>query len=309
MKKKTISEIDNISIQRNYKDTVFRMIFNDKKELLALYNAINETNYDNINDLEVTTLENAIYMTVKNDVSFVVDMMTLNIYEHQSTVNPHMPIRDLDYVTKTFAKFYENKDIYSSTQKIKLPNPRFIVFYNGKDKEPARKELRLSNLYMFPEDNPQLELIVTQININPGYNDELMEKCKTLNDYTQFVELTRKYEKSYPIEDAINIAVDECINRNILADFLKKNRNEVVSMSIFEYNAKLHEDTLKEDSKEEGRAEGRAEGRQEERTNGISTLIATLKELNIPENQIIEQVVNKYELTPEDARERVKSQN
>lgn len=309
MKKKTISEIDNISIQRNYKDTVFRMIFNDKKELLALYNAINETNYDNINDLEVTTLENAIYMTVKNDVSFVVDMMTLNIYEHQSTVNPHMPIRDLDYVTKTFAKFYENKDIYSSTQKIKLPNPRFIVFYNGKDKEPARKELRLSNLYMFPEDNPQLELIVTQININPGYNDELMEKCKTLNDYTQFVELTRKYEKSYPIEDAINIAVDECINRNILADFLKKNRNEVVSMSIFEYNAKLHEDTLKEDSKEEGRAEGRAEGRQEERTNGISTLIATLKELNIPENQIIEQVINKYELTPEDARERVKSQN
>lgn len=170
---------------------------------------------------------------------------------------------------------------------------------------------------MFPEDNPQLELIVTQININPGYNDELMEKCKTLNDYTQFVELTRKYEKSYPIEDAINIAVDECINRNILADFLKKNRNEVVSMSIFEYNAKLHEDTLKEDSKaegrEEGRAEGRAEGReegrQEERTNSISTLIATLKELNIPENQIIEQVVNKYELTPEDARERVKSQN
>lgn len=309
MKKKTISEIDNISIQRNYKDTVFRMIFNDKKELLALYNAINETNYDNINDLEVTTLENAIYMTVKNDVSFVVDMMTLNIYEHQSTVNPHMPIRDLDYVTKTFAKFYENKDIYSSTQKIKLPNPRFIVFYNGKDKEPARKELRLSNLYMFPEDNPQLELIVTQININPGYNDELMEKCKTLNDYTQFVELTRKYEKSYPIEDAINIAVDECINRNILADFLKKNRNEVVSMSIFEYNAKLHEDTLKEDSKEEGRAEGREEGRQEERTNSISTLIATLKELNIPENQIIEQVVNKYGLTPKDATERVKSQN
>lgn len=162
---------------------------------------------------------------------------------------------------------------------------------------------------MFPEDSPQLELIVTQININPGYNDELMEKCKTLNDYTQFVELTRKYEKSYPIEDAINIAVDECINRNILADFLKKNRNEVVSMSIFEYNAKLHEDTLKEDSKAEGRAEGRDEGRQEERTNSISTLIATLKELNIPENQIIEQVVNKYGLTPKDAAERVKSQN
>lgn len=300
--KNTNAEIDNISVQRNYKDTVFRMIFKDKKELLTLYNAINDTHYDNVDDLEVKTLENAIYMTVKNDVSFVVDMMTLNIYEHQSTVNPHMPIRDLDYVTKTFANFYENKDIYSSTQKIKLPNPRFIVFYNGKGNEPARKELKLSDLYMFPEENPQLELIVTQININPGYNDELMEKCKTLNDYSLFVELTREYEKFHLFEDAINLAIDECIHRGILADFLRKHRAEVVSMSIFEYNAKLHEDTLRDDAREEGRIEGQSE----ERTNGIATLITTLEELNIPEKQIIDQVVNKYELSIEEATKLVR---
>ena len=263
MSKKTNLEQGQTQVQRNYKDTVFRMIFKEKKELLTLYNAINDTHYDNEDELKITTLENAIYMTVKNDVSFVVDMMTLNLYEHQSTVNPHMPIRDLDYVTKTFAEFYENKDLYSSTQKIKLPNPRFIVFYNGKGKEPARKELRLSDLYTFPEEHPQLELVVTQININPGYNDDLMDKCKTLSDYSKFVELTRTYEKQYPYETAINLAIDKCINEGILADFLKKHRNEVVSMSIFEYNAKLHEDTLREDSREEGRREGRQEGRLE----------------------------------------------
>ncbi len=249
------SELDDISVQRNYKDTVFRMIFRDKKELLALYNAINDTSYENVEDLEITTLENAIYMSVKNDVSFVIDM-TLNLYEHQSTVNPHIPIRNLDYVSKTFSAFYQNKDLYASTQKIKLPNPRFIVFYNGTKKQDARVEIKLSDLYMFQEKSPKLELIVTQININPGYNDDLMNKCPTLNDYMLFVNLTRKYEKTYPYKEAINLSIDECIRRGILADFLRKNRNEVVSMSIFEYNEKLHEQTLREEGREEGKVEG-----------------------------------------------------
>lgn len=266
MDKNTISELEDVSVQRNYKDTVFRMIFKEKKELLALYNAINNTNYKNIDDLEITTLENAIYMTVKNDVSFVVDM-TLNLYEHQSTENPHIPIRDLDYVAKTFAAFYKDKDLYASTQKIKLPNPRFIVFYNGTKKQDARKEIKLSDLYMFPEESPSLELIVTQININPGYNDGLVKKCPTLNDYILFVDLTREYEKKHSFKEAINLAIDECIRRGILADFLTKNRNEVVSMSIFEYNAKLHEDTLKEDARQEGRQEG------EERMSKLTSIL------------------------------------
>lgn len=249
MEKNTITQLDNVSVHRNYKDTVFRMIFKDKKELLALYNAINDTNYNNIDDLEITTLENAIYISVKNDVSFVIDM-TLNLYEHQSTVNPHIPIRDLDYVSKTFSTFYQNKDLYASTQKIKLPNPRFIVFYNGTKKQDARVEIKLSDLYMFPEESPKLELIVTQININSGYNDDLMKKCPTLKDYMLFVDLTRKFEKLHPYKDAINLAIDECIRRSILADFLRKNRSEVVSMSIFEYNEKLHEQTLRDEGED-----------------------------------------------------------
>lgn len=118
------------------------MLFSDKQELLALYNAINDTTYDNIDVLHITTLENAIYMSVKNDISCVVDMR-LNLYEHQSTVNPNIPLRDLDYVSRTFTQFYRNQDIYSP-RILKLPNPIFIVFYNGESPQPAKKEMHLS---------------------------------------------------------------------------------------------------------------------------------------------------------------------
>lgn len=155
--------------------------------------------------------------------------------------------------------------------------------------------------YKIKEDNPQLELIVTQININPGYNDDLLNKCKTLYEYSRFVEATRKYEKAYPYEVAINLAIDECIGNGILADFLRKNRAEVVRMSIFEYNEKLHEDTLRADSREEGRQEGR----QEERTAGMANLITSLRELNILDEQIIEQLVKRYELTVEEAKKQI----
>lgn len=291
-------------VVRNYKDTVFRMIFKDKKELLALYNAINDTNYSNVDDLEITTLENAIYMTVKNDVSFVVDM-TLNLYEHQSTINPHIPIRDLDYVSKTFSSFYRNKDLYASTQKIKLPNPRFIVFYNGLVKEPARREIKLSDLYMISEDNPKLELIVTQINVNPGYNDDLMKKCPTLNDYMLFVDLTREYQKIYPLQEAINMAVEECIRKGILADFLIKNKSEVISMSIFEYNEKLHEQTLREEGEEIGRKKGIAEGEAKERATNIARSIASLRALPLTNTQIAQHLINTFDLTIDEANQHI----
>ncbi len=112
--------------QRNYRDTIFRMIFSDKKELLALYNAVNDTNYDNEDELEITTLDNAIYMSIKNDISCVIDMR-INLYEHQSTFNPNIPLRNLDYVARMYERLHNDRDIYSSKM-IKLPNPKFIVF-------------------------------------------------------------------------------------------------------------------------------------------------------------------------------------
>ncbi|MBO5389061.1 MAG: hypothetical protein J6A59_13210, partial [Lachnospiraceae bacterium] len=149
-------------VKRNHKDNVFRMLFSDENMLLMLYNAINDTNYADTSLLKITTLENAVYMSVKNDVSCMVDMR-LELYEHQSSVNPNMPLRDLDYIADTFANFYSDKDIYSSNP-IELPNPRFIVFYNGEQNQPAIKTYKLSDLYVHKGEEPNLELIVTQIN-------------------------------------------------------------------------------------------------------------------------------------------------
>ena len=193
-------------------------------------------------------------MTVKNDISCVIDMR-LNLYEHQSTVNPNIPLRDLDYVARTYSLFYKDEDIYSP-RIIHLPNPKFIIFYNGLDKQPARREMRLSDAYVNVEEYPSLELIVTQLNINPGYNDQLLENCPTLLGYMQFVEKIRENQETMPLTEAVTKAVNDCIKENILADFLMKNKAEVVSMSLFEYDEKKHERTMLEIGREEGREEG-----------------------------------------------------
>ena len=243
-------EEETLIANREYKDTVFRMLFSEKTELLSLYNALNGTSYKDPEELEITTLKNAIYMTVKNDISCVIDMR-LNLYEHQSTVNPNIPLRDLDYVARTYSLFYRDEDIYSP-RIIRLPNPKFIIFYNGLDKQPARREMRLSDAYANKEENPSLELIVMQININPGNNDELLKNCPSLYGYMQFVEKIRENQKTMPLTEAVTQAVNDCIKENILADFLKKNKAEVVSMSLFEYDEKKHERTMLEIGREEG---------------------------------------------------------
>ena len=176
-----------------------------------------------------------------------------------------------------------------------------------KQKQPARRELRLSDAYIHSEAEPQLELIVTQLNINPGYNDELMEKCPTLRDYMLYVDRVREHQKTMSLKEAVGRAVDECIKDGILADFLKKNKEQVISMSIFEYDEKLHEETMREIGREEGRIEGKAVGRAEgeaaERATNISRSIASLRATPLTEDQIAEHLVNTFDLTIEQAKQ------
>ena len=96
------------TVNRNYKDTVFRMLFSDRKNLLSLYNAISGAHYDNPEMLEIVTLENAIYMGMKNDLAFIIDT-ELFLYEHQSTYNPNMPLRDLFYISSEYQKLVDKK--------------------------------------------------------------------------------------------------------------------------------------------------------------------------------------------------------
>lgn len=121
----------------HYKDTIFRMIFNDRENLLSLYNAVNGTAYTEAENLEITTLENAVYMNYKNDVSFVFGF-ELMLYEHQSTVNPNMPLRDLTYVTTILQGLTIEENLYGK-KLVRLPSPRFVVFYNGNDPQPVKR--------------------------------------------------------------------------------------------------------------------------------------------------------------------------
>ena len=244
---------------RNYKDTVFRMLFSDRKNLLSLYNAVNQRDYKNPEDLEIVTLENAIYMGMKNDLAFIVDT-NLYLYEHQSTYNPNMPLRDLFYICSEYQKLVDKKSLFSSTLQ-KIPAPNFIEFYNGSTVISDCTELRLSSAFEYLTGEPKLELIVTVLNVNEGHNADLMQHCSMLKEYAQYVARVRHYASDMPLNEAVKHAVDECIREGILAEFLTRNRNEVISMSIFEYDKELEEKKLRKAEFEAGREAGLTEGK------------------------------------------------
>ena len=239
---------------RNYKDTVFRMLFSDRKNLLSLYNAISGSDYDNSEMLEIVTLENAIYMGMKNDLAFIIDT-DLFLYEHQSTYNPNMPLRDLFYISSEYQKLVDHKSLYSSALQ-KIPAPQFVVFYNGTVKTKDYWVNHLSEAFENLSGEPKLELEVLTLNINEGYNKELMEQCQSLKEYARYVHCVRKYAKELELSEAVRLAVDECIQKGILSEFLRANKAEVISMSIFEYDKEEEERKLRKAEYEAGVADG-----------------------------------------------------
>ena len=139
---------------------------------------------------------------------------------------------------------------------IKIPEPRFVVFYNGTDKMPEQSVLRLSNAYESKSEELDLELKIRFVNINPGYNEEMVEKSPTLYQYVKFVDTVRKYQQEMSFPEAVEKAIDECIKKGILAEFLRKNRAEVLRVSIFEYDEEEHMRQEREESRQEGFEEG-----------------------------------------------------
>ena len=246
------------TVKRDYKSRMFTMIYRDKKELLKLYNAIGQRNYDDPELLTINTLENAIYMSMQNDLSFVIDSR-LSLYEHQSTYNPNLPLRFLLYLSDLYEKMIVGKNLYGS-KIIQIPAPKFIVFYNGKEERPEKEVIKLSNSYMTQEEEVSLELVVDVLNINVGHNKELLQACKTLGDYSEYVHRVREYAKEMFIEEAVDKAIDECIKEDILREFLERNRAEARAMSIYEYDQEEHIRLEREDAYDDGRKLGREEG-------------------------------------------------
>lgn len=247
---KTLNNIPN----RTYKATIFAMLFEDKEHLLELYNAVSGKHYTNPEMLEINTLENAIYMAIRNDISFLIDAR-LSLYEHQSTYSPNLPLRFLLYISALYSSMTKDANLYG-TKAIELPPPRFVIFYNGKDEQPDRQILKLSDLYTINEEC-SLELEAVMLNVNSGHNKELMEMSHTLWEYAEYAARVREYTETMELEEAVERAIEECIQEGILKEFLEKNRAEAKNMSIFEYDQERHIKQEREEAWEEGRKAGK----------------------------------------------------
>lgn len=284
--------MNNVSlpVNRIYKDRLYKMIFNDKSELLKLYNAINGTHYDDSAMLTITTLDNAIYMTMENDLSFIIDMR-LALYEQQSTVNPNLPLRFLMCITDIYSAYTKDMNIYGS-KKVQIPLPSFVIFYNGVKSQPDKTEFLLSELFHPTTDQPALELKAVMLNINKGHNQELMNACHTLRDYSEYVARIRTYSAEMPLTDAVEKAITECIHENILRDFLLKNRAEAKAMSIYEYD---EEKTLRM-FREEGYEDG-------ERNGKIQATIEMCLEFNLSSDAIVQKLMTKFQFSENQAQE------
>ena len=256
--------------KRQTKDILFRLVFgNDRQALLQLYNALHGTAYTDPHELQIVTLDNAIYISRKNDLAFLL-AGSINMYEHQSTLNPNMPVRFLIYLAQEYQLLVESTDksLYGS-ELIPLPTPQCVVFYNGTADTPDEYELRLSSAFSNQDVEPAVEVVVNVININYGHNEHLMQGCGLLSQYAQFVAVTREYANKYDNrKEAMNVAIEYCIEHGILEDILRKHRSQVLGSLLEEFDEKKYARTLRAEGYESGREEGYEAGRTDGFTEG-----------------------------------------
>lgn len=245
---------------RTFKATLFHKLFGESKTYaLSLYNAVNGSSYTNEDDLEFTTLEDVIYMKMKDDVSFLLGT-SLSLYEHQSTYNPNMPLRGFLYFASLYRKLIKgNEQIYSKNL-VRIPNPKYIVFYNGSSSavNADYEKLKLSDCFEEPDTSGEFEWTATMLNINVGYNREIFQKCRILEEYSIFIQRVREYNKSTKnLTRAVNLAVEDCIRDDILKDILEKQKKEVVDVVLTEFDEEKFEAMIREESREEGLQTGK----------------------------------------------------
>lgn len=245
-------------VQQTVKDRLFRYLFEkDRNALLDLYNALNGTAYQDASQLEMATIESVVYVVMKNDLAYILSG-TLNMYEHQSTYSPNLPVRFLIYLAQEYQMVIEKaeRSLYG-TGWISLPTPQCVAFYNGEKDMPEEQILKLSDAFENKKAKADVELTVRMLNINHGHNKPLMEKCRVLDEYSRFAAVTREYMyKENDTQTALNKAVDDCIEKGILKEFLLKNRAEVLGMLLEEFDAEKYERTIRLEGQEEGRKEG-----------------------------------------------------
>lgn len=248
---------------RRYKDSVFVDLFSEdkyaKNNFLALYNALHDTDYRSTDILKNIRLKQVMYMSFANDVSYLIDNKLIVLAEHQSTVNLNMPIRCLEYIARLYEQLYESKEKYSRKQLV-IPTPEFYVFYNGKEAYSGNSVLKLSDSFVNKyKAEYTLELSVKVVNINYDKDNVIIKRCEPLKQYSQFVDAVRHHiaiDREYGFETAIK----ECIQNDILREYLQRKSKEVLNMLIGEYDYDTDIAVQREESFDMGLAEGEARG-------------------------------------------------
>lgn len=254
-------------MNREYKDSVFTTLFGNKEKLIELYNAVQGTDYGPDAELEINTLEGALYTERQNDISFLLNGRFVVLVEHQSTINENMPVCLLLYAGRLYEKLLNNREMYYRSL-LSIPAPEFIVLYNGTEPYPEEKTLKLSDAFIGEPHDNTMELRVKVVNVNTGGNQEILSRSETLREYGEFVEKVRQMLKKWPPDEAFAAAIEECIQKGILESFLKEHGSEVHNMLYREW--KLEE--ALEVSMLEGEKKGVQKGEQKKNCEIIRAL-------------------------------------
>lgn len=250
-------------IKRSYKDGVFRQLFNDKEKLIELYNALSGRSYSKDTEIEIVTLEDALFGDIKNDLSFIMDNRFIVMIEHQATVNPNMPLRMLSYAAREYERRGLTKKVYSR-RRIEIPTPESYMLYNGAEDQPIMQELKLSDAYIAKCGKISLEARVKVINVNYDKGADILKRCKTLNEYSMFIHMIREKQQEKGLQKAVEESVRECMRKGILTEFLERNGGDIVSLVRIELTREECEAIREEDGYVRGLEDGLNEGRIEE---------------------------------------------
>ena len=266
---KTINE------NRKHKDSLFVDYFSKdrdwKQHFLSLYNALHGTNLQVADtQLERVNLEQVLYKSYYNDIAVLVDGQFILMIEHQSTINPNMPLRLLEYVARIYGNIVDSTAKFSR-HLVPLAKPEFYVFYTGNKELPPESYLYLSDAFPNQSQNADLtlELKVKVCTIKSETPSPVVRSCTDLEQYVQFLELVEE-TKAAGHKHPLKWAIQEAVRRNILRDYLERKGGEVLSILMTEYDYATDMAVLKEESYEDGLFAGLATGREEGREEGIS---------------------------------------
>lgn len=272
-----------MSVNREYKDSVFSLYLSDPQRLIDVYNAVAKTNYPLDTPVEINTLTDVLYKNQINDLSFVLDGQVVVLIEHQSTINENMALRLYMYSARVYEKITKQKPLYKR-KRVKIPVPQFIVLYNGNEPIPEYTVQKLSDSYMTEQENPQLELKVNIYNINYEVNAEIVQKSKSLNEYSRFIgKIKENLTTGLSLEESIKQAIEYGVEHDIMREFLEANGTEVCNMLLSGWNMDEALAVSKEEGYEDGFEAGERRGVEYGEKKKQEELIRAFQDVLSPE--------------------------